>query len=113
MSAYEVLQGVRPRTPSRAIVAQSEGAIDMSHISTVTPTFAELALNPKLLEALAQQGYTTPTPIQAQAIPVLLGGRDLWAWRRPAPARRLPSCCRSFIGSPPTAGRRPRAAPMC
>ncbi len=49
----------------------------MSHISTVTPTFAELALNPKLLEALAQQGYTTPTPIQAQAIPVLLGGRDL------------------------------------
>jgi ATP-dependent RNA helicase RhlE len=49
----------------------------MSHIAAITPTFAELGLNPKLLEALAQEGYTTPTPIQAQAIPVLLGGRDL------------------------------------
>jgi len=41
----------------------------MSHISTVTPIFSELGLNPKLLEALAQQGYTSPTPIQAQAFP--------------------------------------------
>jgi ATP-dependent RNA helicase RhlE len=30
-----------------------------------------------LLQALADQGYTTPTPIQAQAIPPLLTGRDL------------------------------------
>jgi ATP-dependent RNA helicase RhlE len=49
----------------------------MSHLSTIAPTFAELGLNPKLLAALAQEGYTTPTPIQAQAIPFLLKGRDL------------------------------------
>jgi ATP-dependent RNA helicase RhlE len=49
----------------------------MSHISPVAPIFSELGLNPKLLDALAQQGYTTPTPIQAQAIPLLLKGRDL------------------------------------
>jgi ATP-dependent RNA helicase RhlE len=30
-----------------------------------------------LLRAVAEQGYTTPTPIQAQAIPVVLSGRDL------------------------------------
>jgi ATP-dependent RNA helicase RhlE len=49
-------------------------------MSLITPTvasFSELALHPKLLEALAGQGYTAPTPIQAQAIPLLLQGRDL------------------------------------
>jgi len=32
---------------------------------------------PALLRAVAEQGYTQPTPIQAQAIPVVLAGRDL------------------------------------
>ena len=32
---------------------------------------------PELLRAVAEQGYTEPTPIQAQAIPVILAGRDL------------------------------------
>ena len=32
---------------------------------------------PALLRAIAEQGYTQPTPIQAQAIPVVLAGRDL------------------------------------
>jgi ATP-dependent RNA helicase RhlE len=32
---------------------------------------------PELLRAVAEQGYTQPTPIQAQAIPVVLAGRDL------------------------------------
>ncbi len=49
----------------------------MSHVSPLAPSFAALDLNPKLLEALAREGYTTPTPIQAQAIPHLLLGRDL------------------------------------
>ncbi|MFT8676073.1 MAG: DEAD/DEAH box helicase [Acetobacter sp.] len=40
-------------------------------------TFADLALAPPLLSALAEEGYTTPTPIQAQSIPLLLQGRDL------------------------------------
>nr|WP_314076420.1 DEAD/DEAH box helicase [uncultured Roseococcus sp.] len=40
-------------------------------------TFAELNLNPLLLTALEQAGHTTPTPIQAQAIPPALTGRDI------------------------------------
>ncbi len=40
-------------------------------------TFSELGLNPLLLKALEAEGYTTPTPIQAQAIPGVLAGRDL------------------------------------
>ncbi len=40
-------------------------------------SFSELALRPELQKALADQGYSTPTPIQAQAIPHLLDGRDL------------------------------------
>ncbi|MGQ4273063.1 DEAD/DEAH box helicase [Terrihabitans sp. B22-R8] len=40
-------------------------------------TFAELGLNPLILKALASEGYETPTPIQANAIPPLLKGRDL------------------------------------
>jgi len=40
-------------------------------------TFADLALTPSLQRALAEEGYTTPTPIQAQSIPMLLEGRDV------------------------------------
>ncbi len=41
------------------------------------PTFAELGLSENLLEALTQLGYEQPTPIQEQAIPELLAGRDV------------------------------------
>ncbi len=40
-------------------------------------TFAELGLSPKLLTALSKTALTTPTPIQAQAIPHIMQGRDL------------------------------------
>ena len=39
--------------------------------------FADLGLSPTLLMTLEREGYTTPTPIQAQAIPILLKGHDL------------------------------------
>ena len=42
-------------------------------------TFDELNLAPAILRAVQEQGYTAPTPIQAQAIPVVLGGHDLLA----------------------------------
>ncbi len=41
------------------------------------PTFADLNLAPELLRAVAAEGYTEPTPIQEQAIPHVLQGRDL------------------------------------
>ena len=40
-------------------------------------SFAELMLAPELLRAVADAGYTTPTPIQARAIPLILKGRDI------------------------------------
>ncbi len=40
-------------------------------------TFNDLGLAAPILEAVAEEGYDTPTPIQAQAIPALLQGRDL------------------------------------
>ena len=41
------------------------------------PGFRELGLNEPILEALRAVGYETPTPIQAQTIPLLLSGSDL------------------------------------
>ncbi len=40
-------------------------------------TFEDLGLSPDLLSAINDAGYTEPTPIQAQAIPHLLAGRDV------------------------------------
>ncbi|WP_127842110.1 DEAD/DEAH box helicase [Actinomyces wuliandei] len=40
-------------------------------------TFADLGLPGDLLKAVTDMGYTTPTAIQREAIPVLLGGRDV------------------------------------
>jgi superfamily II DNA/RNA helicase len=42
-----------------------------------TSTFAELGLSAKVLAAIEAAGYSTPTPIQAQAIPVASTGRDV------------------------------------
>jgi ATP-dependent RNA helicase RhlE len=39
--------------------------------------FEELNLAPAIIKAVLEQGYETPTPIQAQAIPVVLAGHDL------------------------------------
>ncbi len=48
-------------------------------INADKPGFSTLGLAPELLRALTESGYTTPTPIQSQAIPVALAGGDLMA----------------------------------
>jgi ATP-dependent RNA helicase RhlE len=40
-------------------------------------SFAQLNLSAEILEAISDQGYTEPTPIQFQAIPPILAGKDL------------------------------------
>ena len=40
-------------------------------------TFEHLGLSAEILRAISEQGYTEPTPIQAQAIPVILEGKDV------------------------------------
>jgi len=42
-------------------------------------SFSALGLSAPILRAVADQGYTTPTPIQAQVIPAILAGRDVLA----------------------------------
>ena len=40
-------------------------------------TFADLGLAPEILRAITEQGYNKPTPIQAQAIPMIIQGKDI------------------------------------
>ena len=42
-------------------------------------SFDQLGLRAELLKAVETKGYTTPTPIQSKAIPVILNGRDIFA----------------------------------
>jgi ATP-dependent RNA helicase RhlE len=42
-------------------------------------SFSQLGLSADILRAIAEQGYTQPTPVQSQAIPVILAGRDILA----------------------------------
>jgi len=46
-------------------------------LKSALPAFAELKLLPEILKAVQGEGYTTPTPIQAAAIPIVLQGKDL------------------------------------
>ena len=55
----------------------SPNITEEKRLSTVS--FADLNLAPEILKALTESGYLTPTPIQAQAIPIVLEGCDLMA----------------------------------
>ena len=80
--------------------------------------FADFGFSTPILQALAAEGYETPTPIQTQAIPHVLAGRDLCgiaqtgtgktaAFALPilqrfsdAAVRRAPRTCRALVLSP-------------
>ena len=72
-------------TPDVAIFAQtacttvSEPAERPSRHPRATMSFAELGLSPAILEAVAEQGYDKPSPIQEKAIPAVLTGQDVMA----------------------------------
>lgn len=42
-------------------------------------SFSELGLSESLLRAISEEGYDTPSPVQKEAIPAVLGGRDVMA----------------------------------
>ncbi|NYT65187.1 DEAD/DEAH box helicase [Alcaligenaceae bacterium] len=50
---------------------------DIIKIDTPTANFSDFGLHPSILKAVAATGYTTPTPIQAQALPMVIDGRDV------------------------------------
>ena len=48
-------------------------------LTPMSTTFAELGLNEQILAGVEALGFTQPTPVQSQAIPLVLEGRDLVA----------------------------------
>ena len=48
-------------------------------LAPMTTTFAELGLNEQILAGVETLGFTEPTPVQAEAIPLVLAGRDVVA----------------------------------
>jgi len=50
-----------------------------AELKNYSMSFAELGLSDAIVRAVTEHGYTTPTPIQAQAIPAVLKGGDLLA----------------------------------
>lgn len=58
-------------------VASIGGELAAAEAATIDITFADLGLSEPMLDALKDAGYQRPTPIQAQAVPLALKGRDL------------------------------------
>ncbi len=88
MSNDRVKRASRP-TPTTSTSSPRLAAYSAKHPGPATKargasagssaSFARLGLSPELLRAAQAMGYTRPTPIQEQAIPLLLEGRDLMA----------------------------------
>ncbi len=74
-------------------------------------SFSDLGLKPELLRAVADKGYDTPSPIQLQAIPAVLAGRDVLAGAQTGTGKTagfvLPILQR--LAEAPTRERAPRA----
>ncbi|MEF8770767.1 MAG: DEAD/DEAH box helicase [Candidatus Accumulibacter phosphatis] len=77
----------------------------------MSQSFALLGLAAELTRVVAEQGYTEPTPVQAQAIPVILAGRDVLAGAQTGTGKTagftLPLLQRLSAASP-TAAHHPR-----
>ncbi len=61
--------------PTTATAEPPAHAIERAE--NVVPLFADLGLSEPVLRAVAEKGYRQPTPIQTEAIPVILMGRDV------------------------------------
>jgi ATP-dependent RNA helicase RhlE len=76
-------------------------------------SFHTLGLAPALLRAVSEQGYNTPTPIQAEAIPLAMAGHDLLAGAQTGTGKTaafvLPMLQRLFVERNNTGSRKPRA----
>lgn len=74
-------------------------------------SFDSLGLSPEILRAVAEQGYREPTPIQQQAIPEVLQGRDLMASAQTGTGKTagftLPLLQHLITTQPHAKGRRP------
>jgi len=78
-------------------------------------TFSELSLDPRVLLAVSESGYETPTPIQVQAIPHALEGRDILGIAQTGTGKTgafvLPMLCHLSKGR--ARARMPRSLVLC
>ena len=77
IDSEELDSDVEVLTISLDTAAETSPVQDDAESESNTEAFAALGLTPVLLKSIAATGYTNPTPIQAQAIPAALAGRDL------------------------------------
>jgi ATP-dependent RNA helicase RhlE len=71
-TAAAVVAATPTEAPAVPPAVESNGAE-----AEATLTFEQLALDPRIQRAVRDAGYTTPTPIQRESIPLALAGRDL------------------------------------
>lgn len=57
-------------------------------------SFEQFNLDPRILSAIERIGYKEPTPIQFEAIPVVMKGETSWARRKLARVKRRVLVCR-------------------
>jgi ATP-dependent RNA helicase RhlE len=78
MSSHQLgLVAARPSSPGQPGPTPEPGPTPSS--PQAPSSFDQLGLTPDLLRTVVAQGYTEPTPVQAQSIPIVLAGRDLLA----------------------------------
>jgi ATP-dependent RNA helicase RhlE len=66
-----------PSEQEEIAAASPGGELAAAEAATIDITFADLGLTAPMLKALSDAGYQRPTPIQAQAVPLALKGRDI------------------------------------
>lgn len=102
-----------PHTVARPDVPAPKQSSEFSQTMTTDTTFANLALAEPIQRALVEKNYTTPSPIQAQAIPHLLEGRDLVGCAQTGTGKTaafaLPILHLLSAKARPTTPKRPRA----
>jgi ATP-dependent RNA helicase DDX42 len=76
---YEEHQEIAEMTPDKMLELRQSLGIHVSGILAPKPvsSFAHFNFDDKLMKAIRKAGYTQPTPIQAQGIPIALSGRDM------------------------------------
>lgn len=63
--------------PEEAISPPKPFASSAQSSNAAVTSFDDLGLDSRLLQAVAQEKYSVPTPVQAKAIPLALEGRDI------------------------------------
>ncbi|KAL2630787.1 hypothetical protein R1flu_015473 [Riccia fluitans] len=76
---YEESAGISGMTEEEVISYRQSLSINVSGFDVPRPvkTFQDLGFDGMLMGTIAKQGYENPTPIQCQAVPIALSGRDL------------------------------------